>query len=99
MKKFILMKYEMLLANLFDFIVKLLRKTRMNWYPEFILGYEYGYEELFDKYIDAVDDTLYWKDQCHDLDNEIDNLEWTIICQDNEIERLEAELEKYEAER
>lgn len=81
-KSYLVMRYEMFLANLFDFIIKRLRKTRLDWYPENALGLDKEGEYWFEAWLEETEkvDELFekWMDKCdkvYELESKILELE------------------------
>ena len=84
-KGYFRMKYEMFLINLFDYVIKLMKNTRIDWYPDYALGVD-SYKEKIDHLWDIIQDNEQY----------ISQLAYWITCQDDQIQRLEKQLEKYE---
>lgn len=77
--------YEKFLMNLFDFVVKLLSKTEVNWYPKASLGFDEEWKKR---------DLLL--EELHELQRTNDELNYDNINFMERIEELEKRLYFYE---
>ena len=84
-KSYFRMKYEMLLINTFDHILKLMKNTRVYWYPDYALGVD-SYKEKNDNLWNII----------QDQERYISQLAYWMSCQDDKIQHLKKQLEKYE---
>lgn len=82
-KSFFKMKYEMFLMRLFDRIYELLRKTRSDWYPRYVVYEREDVDKWFDKWVDA--------------ERRADSYEIQLIRKDEYIYHLEERLDFYES--
>ena len=83
MRSYLRMKYEMFLMNLYDFVVKLLSKTRCDWYPK------EPYQDEIDKLQDKVwelEDKLMETEM--EYEREFNSYEYWYEVQEDQIERL-----------
>lgn len=97
MKSYLRMKYEMFLMRLYDFVVKLLSKTRCDWYPK--EPYQDEIDKLQDKVWELEDKVWELEEKLMDTkmeyEREFDSYEYWHEVQDDQIERLWQWLEFY----
>ena len=91
MKSFLIMKYEMFLMRLYDFVVQLLLKTRCDWYPKSF--YQREIDELQDKVWDLEEKKL---DMEMEYERKINQYEYWLEVKEDEAADLWKKLEKYE---
>ena len=90
MRSYLRMKYEMFLMNLYDFVVKLLSKSRLDWYPK--EPYQDEIDKLQDKVWELEDKLM---DTKMEYEREFDSYEYWYEVQEDRIERLWQWLEFY----
>ena len=90
MRSYLRMKYEMFLMDLYDFVVKLLAKTRCDWYPK--EPYQDEIDKLQDKVWELEEKLM---DTKMEYEREFDSYEYWYEVQEDRIERLWQWLEFY----
>lgn len=83
-KSYFKMKYEMFLMRAFDLVYRLLRRTRSDWYPKYIILEKEDQDKWFDKWINA--------------ERRADSYEIQLLRKDEYINYLESKLDSYESE-